>query len=120
MLWLMSCPDSEVVERYVRQEFGASVYNHMRQALAASDATKADSPMRQVADEVTRIMQAKRDEALAAHNVVKMSDYGDAITRVNEAAEGDGASLLKIISQLPEGEEILRELSSKTIELPTF
>lgn len=120
MLWLKECPDSEVVERYVRQEFGHAVYEHMKQALAASDATKADSPMRQVASEVTRIMEAKRSEALGAHNVEKMGELDRAIERVNEAAEDDGASLLEIIGKLPEGEEILRELSSKTIELPTF
>lgn len=120
MLWLKECPDSEVVERYVRQEFGHAVYERMRQALVSSDATTADSPMRQVAAEVTRIMQAKRDKALGANNVEKMGELDRAIKRVNEAAEDDGASLLEIIGKLPEGEEILRELSSKTIELPTF
>ena len=120
MLWLKECPDSEVVERYVKHEFGAGVYERMRQALAKSDATRADSPMRQVADEVARIMQAKREEALRSDDIRKMDACEDAIRRVNEAAEGDRSSLLDIISQLPEGEEILRELSSKTIELPTF
>lgn len=120
MLWLKECPDSEVVERYVRQEFGFAVYERMRQALVSSDATTADSPMRQVAAEVTRIMEAKRSEALGANNVEKMGELDRAIKRVNEAAEDDGASLLEIIGKLPEGEEILRELSSKTIELPTF
>lgn len=120
MLWLKECPDSEVVERYVRNEFGHAVYERMRQALVASDATKADSPMRQVATEVTRIMAAKKAEAMGSHNVNKADEIDDAIKLVNEAAEGDGSSLLEIISKLPEGEEILRELSSKTIELPTF
>lgn len=120
MLWLKECPDSEVVERYVRQEFGAAVYERMKQALVSSDATTADSPMRQVASEVARIMEAKRSEALGANNVEKMGELDRAIKRVNEAAEDDGASLLEIIGKLPEGEEILMELSSKTIELPTF
>lgn len=120
MLWLKECPDSKVVERYVRQEFGFAVYERMKQALVSSDATTADSPMRQVAAEVTRIMEAKRSEALGEHNVQRMGELDRAIERVNEAAEDDGASLLEIIGKLPEGEEILRELSSKTIELPTF
>lgn len=120
MLWLKECPNSEVVQRYVRQEFGHAVYERMRQALVSSDATTADSPMRQVAAEVTRIMEAKRSEALGEHNVQRMGELDRAIKRVNEAAEDDGASLLEIIGKLPEGEEILRELSSKTIELPTF
>lgn len=120
MLWLKECPDSEVVERYVKQEFGHAVYERMREALVSSDATVADSPMRQVADEVTRIMEAKRTEAMGSHNVEKMGELDRAIEHVNEAAEGDGASLLEIIGKLPEGEEILMELSSKTIELPTF
>ena len=120
MLWHKERPDSEAVERYVRQEFGAKVYEHMKGALAASDAAKAGSPMRQVADEVTRIMEAKRSVAKATLAVEKAKDYEAAIERVNEAAEGDGSSLLEIIRQLPEGEEILRELSSKTIELPMF
>lgn len=120
MLWLKECPDSEVVERYVRQEFGHAVYERMRQALIASDATVADSPMRQVANEVTRIMAAKKAEAMGSHNVNKADEIDEAIKLVNEAAEDDGSSLLEIIGKLPEGEEILRELSSKTIELPTF
>lgn len=120
MLWLKECPDSEVVERYVKQEFGNSVYERMRQALVASEATVTDSPVRQVAGEVARIMEAKRSEALGAHNFKKAGELDGAIRRVNEAVKGDGSSLLEIISQLPEGEEILRELSSKTIELPTF
>ena len=120
MLWLKECPDSEVVKRYVWQEFGPSVYERMRQALVASDTTMADSPMRQVANEVTRIMAAKKAEAMGSHNVNKADEIDEAIKLVNEAAEGDGTSLLEIIGKLPEGKEILRELSSKTIELPMF
>lgn len=120
MLWLKECPDSEVVERYVRNEFGHAIYERMRQALVASDTMVAGSPISQITDEVTRIMTSKRNDARESHNIAKMEEYGDAIRRVNEAAEGDGSSLLEIISKLPEGEEILRELSSKTIELPTF
>lgn len=123
MLWLKSCPDSEVIERYVSQAFGHKVFQRMREALTTSDKATADDPMRQVTDEVTRIMEAKLSEAMASYDNDKIEACEETIRRfkeINANDPNDGASLLDIIKQLPEGEEILKELASKTIEMPTF
>lgn len=121
MLWLMSCPKSDVVRRYVSQEFGARVYDDMRMAMDSSDmrARNGDA-MSQVSDEVVRIMEGRL--AFANHHDDKddQAKYESAIKRIKEVDDDDGSSILEIIQQLPEGEEIMRELSNRTIELPMF